>query len=116
MKAGKVWGSTAVLQATPTLEIHKIIVWPNMQCSMHVHRHKINAFLVTEGRLLIDVEKGYGLTDTTELFAGEMTVVPPGEFHRFRTGAEGAEAFELYFPPPLGEDIERRDQGGPITE
>jgi mannose-6-phosphate isomerase-like protein (cupin superfamily) len=90
MKSGKVWGETALLLANPFVEVHRLKVRPQHRCSMHVHARKANAFLVLRGRLFVDVrKKDYDLTDVTDLRAGEHTIVPAGEWHRFRTGREG---------------------------
>jgi len=111
--AGKVWGTTKLLLRTPFVEIHELVVLPGSRCSMHLHSHKWNAFYVLEGELHIEVEKkGYPLTDTTVLRAGDICTVPPGEYHRFvTTGQAGCKALELYYPEQLSEDITRRDHG-----
>lgn len=110
---GKVWGETATLMVTPMIEIHRIKVKPNAQCSLHEHKFKNNTFIVLTGRLLIDVHKNdYDLVDTTELLEGNMFTASPGEYHRFRTESEGAEAFEVYHLGPLTQsDIVRKDAG-----
>jgi mannose-6-phosphate isomerase-like protein (cupin superfamily) len=111
--SGKVWGTTEPVLVTPTLEMHRLWIEPNHQCSMHRHQRKWNAFVVIYGILFIDVEKSYGLTDITKLSPGNVCTVAPGEFHRFRTGPdEGCQAIEVYYTDALGEDIERRDHGG----
>jgi mannose-6-phosphate isomerase-like protein (cupin superfamily) len=115
MITGKVWGTTELVLATPLLEIHRLTIKPAHQCSLHVHRKKWNAFVVTRGRLFVDVRKtDYDLIDTTELRPGDWTTVKPGEHHKFRTGRESCEAFELYYLDPLSEDIDRKGVGGKI--
>lgn len=110
---GKVWGMTEAALITPGMEVHRLSVKPNAWCSRHRHAHKHNAFLVISGVLYVTVEKEYGLTDETTLRAGQTTTVAPGLFHQFRTGTEGAECFELYYPPTLSSgDIERVSSGG----
>jgi mannose-6-phosphate isomerase-like protein (cupin superfamily) len=117
VKTGKVWGLTEIVLASPMFEMHRLSIKPKHRCSLHKHNRKWNAFLVISGRLYIDVVKNnYPLTDTTELGPGQVTTVPPGEHHMFRTGDEECEAFEFYYTDPLSEDIERRDHGGPIEE
>lgn len=112
MISGKVWGSTELLIATPMFEIHRLRIYPNACCSMHLHQFKHNAFLVVEGRLLIDVEKNdYKLLDVTELLPGDMTSVRPTEYHRFRTEDESCLAYEVYYTEPLSADIQRRGVG-----
>ena len=114
MKAGKVWGETSVLLSTPTVEVHALRILPNAHCSLHRHVGRWNAFVVTKGRVLIEVhQEDYNLVDVTEAVPGTLTTVRPGLWHRFRTEAEGAECLEIYYPPSLGaSDIERRDVGG----
>ena len=112
MKIGKVWGVTEPVIATPLFEAHRLTIKPNSECSLHVHGQKWNAFLVLKGRLYIDVAKNdYELTDVTTLFPGDMTTVKPGEYHRFRTGNAGVEAYEFYYLNPLFEDIVRKNHG-----
>lgn len=115
---GKVWGTTECLLASPLIEVHRLSIKPMHQCSLHVHRAKWNAFYVMSGRLFVErVKDDYPrLTDVTELRPGAITTVPPGEHHRFRTGEQPCEALEIYYPEILGEDIERRGQGGPVDE
>lgn len=113
MIAGKVWGTTECILALPTCEIHRLQIKPYSYCSMHRHGRKWNAFYVVSGELVIEVEKTeYDLVDATKLKPGMSATVRPGEFHRFRTGAQGCEALEIYYLDALSEDIERRDHGG----
>lgn len=117
MKRGKVWGSTNVLLAKATVEMHRMWIEPRSRCSMHKHHFKWNGFLCLSGRLTIVVEKNdYALTDRTVLEPGEFMEVPPGEFHRFESGDEPVDAIELYYLEPLSEDIVRKDCGGPVTQ
>lgn len=115
MVMGKVWGSTTELISTPMFAMHRLMIEPNMQCSLHVHRFKWNGFYVVTGKLFIEVIKNdYALTDVTVLVPGQITTVKPGEHHRFRTGDEPCEAMEFYYTEPLSEDIVRKDKGGPV--
>lgn len=118
MVVGKIWGTTECVLQTPFIEVHRLIIKPNHKCSLHVHRRKWNAFLVTKGTLFIDVVKtDYALTDTTTLKPGpgrDTTTVKPGEHHLFRTGKEACEAFEIYYPDTLSDDIDRKGHGGPV--
>jgi mannose-6-phosphate isomerase-like protein (cupin superfamily) len=117
MIQGKIWGNTQAIIQTPMIEFHRIWIHPNMQCSMHMHRHKWNAFYVVAGQLDIIVQKNdYDLMDTTVLGAGDFTTVPPGEYHMFRSIAGFVEAFELYYPEGLSEDIVRQSVGGVADE
>lgn len=114
MIRGKTWGRTQVLIATPAIEMHRMSILPNKQCSMHAHQFKHNAFLVLSGRLSIVVEKNdYALTDVTELGPGDFTTVPPGEYHRFVSHDEPVDAIEFYYVEPVAaDDIVRKDCGG----
>lgn len=114
MKNGKVWGVTETLLKKTNLHIERLVIDPMCRCSMHKHDRKWNGFYVASGRLIIEVEKAYGLTDRTELEQGEFMAVPPGEFHRFVTDNEGAVGIELYWPDDLSEDIVRKDVGGVV--
>jgi mannose-6-phosphate isomerase-like protein (cupin superfamily) len=115
MVMGKVWGSTEELLSTPMLSLHRLKIFHNHHCSLHVHRFKWNGFYVIRGKLFIEVIKNdYALTDVTELAPGDITTVKPGEHHRFRTGDENCEALEFYYTEPLSEDIIRKDKGGPV--
>ena len=58
MKAGKVWGTTRVLLATPAIEIHRLDILPNSFCSRHCHHFRWNAFYVESGMLCVEVEVG----------------------------------------------------------
>ncbi len=113
IKAGKVWGTTAPLLLEPGVQLHAISVLPNARCSLHRHATRWNGFLVTSGRLTVEVHQAdYDLVDSTVLGPGEFTTVAPGLWHRFVSGPEGATCFELYYPASLeARDIERRDVG-----
>lgn len=110
--SGKVWGTTTLMLQTPSIEIHRLDILPQAHCSMHKHEHKCNAFVVISGALTIEVEKEYGLTDSTVLRAGDCTTVRAGYWHRFVTGLTPTVALEIYYQEPLAEDIIRRDCGG----
>lgn len=113
-RSGKVWGSTEFLLMNPFVELHRIEVVANAQCSLHKHEFKSNLFLVLTGRLKIEVHKNdYALVDETVLGPGEFTVVAPNEFHRF-VSLEATTALEIYFPQGIGHDIVRKDCGALI--
>ncbi len=114
--AGKIWGRTECVLDGPLLSMHKLLILPNMSCSMHCHEYKHNGFVVSRGKLIIEVKKkSYPLTDRTTLYEGDVTSVRPGEYHRFVTEDEGCEGFEFYFLEPLSEDIVRESCGGPVA-
>ena len=67
---------------------------------------------MSEGHLKIHVHKNdYDLVDTTELRATQWTTVKPGEFHSFEAVTD-VQAFELYYPEALSDDIIRKTVGG----
>lgn len=112
MIAGKVWGRTDLLLREPSIEVHRLRVKPNANCSQHLHRYKYNAFLVISGKLFIDVwQADYELVDTTELGPGDFMTVPPNLEHQFRTTQRGALAIEIYYLPSLSADIVRKTVG-----
>ena len=113
MKAGKVWGTTRTLLATPTFELHRLAVLPGGHCSIHHHAHRWNAFHVIAGELRVEVwQKAYDLVDVTELGPGDVMTVGPGLRHRFSSDV-GCDCIEVYYPELLGTtDIERMTQGG----
>ena len=114
---GKVWGENKELLNTPLIEVHRIKINPNMQCSMHKHEFKWNMFYVVEGQLAIDVQKNdYDLCDETILNEGQWCSVRPNEFHRFRSLDVPVRALEIYYLEPLTTDIIRQDVGGPIGD
>ena len=109
--AGKVWGSTALIHHDQNVEVHVIEIKKQHCCSWHVHKSKYNEFYVIRGTLIIEVEKGYGLTDRTMLKAGQKCVVPPNERHRF-VCVEDCIATEVYYVKLDPNDIERGESHG----
>ena len=108
---GKVWGTTEPLLQSPAIEIHRIRVNLGAYCSQHKHQSKINAFYVIKGELEIQRWKDYGLCDSTHLFAGNMSIVPAGEMHKFIAHQE-TEALEIYWAELNHNDIQRTNVGG----
>ena len=110
---GKVWGTTENILTTPMVELHRIRVVSNSQCSLHRHDHKWNGFYVLSGSLIIEAHKNeYDLVDRTVLTAGQFTSIPPGELHRFVCESP-AVALELYWIDGINPmDIVREDVGG----
>jgi len=91
---GKIWGNTEPLLQSPAIEIHKI-----------------NAFYVIHGELEIQRWKDYGLCDSTMLKAGDLSIVPAGEQHRFKAH-KYTEALEIYWAELDHNDIQRENVGG----
>jgi quercetin dioxygenase-like cupin family protein len=108
---GKIWGNTEPLLQSPAIEIHRIKVKEGGYCSQHAHQSKINAFYVIHGELEIQRWKDYGLCDSTMLKAGDLSIVPAGEQHRFKAH-KYTEALEIYWAELDHNDIQRENVGG----
>lgn len=110
--SGKIWGTTQPIIQNSMFEIHRITVKSEGYCSKHLHKHKFNSFWVESGRLEVTVWKSdYDLVDVTILKFHEQTIVPPGEYHRFKA-LEPTVAYECYWTELLHNDIVREDHGG----
>jgi len=110
MRAGKVWGSTELIEANNALEFHRI-EFETGTCSKHKHEFKWNGFYVESGIMMIRVwQNDYDLVDETVLQAGEYTKVKPGVYHQF-VGIEPGVAFELYWAEFNHNDIIRETVG-----
>ena len=74
MFAGKVWGTTKLIEANGALEFHRIEMDRGGVCSKHLHEFKWNGFYVESGTMLVRVwQKDYDLVDETILNAGDYT-------------------------------------------
>jgi mannose-6-phosphate isomerase-like protein (cupin superfamily) len=115
-KAGKIWGETVQIVANSSLELHRIEIHPDTQCSKHCHEYKWNGFYVEKGRVMIRVWKSdYDLVDETVLEAGDYTEVKPGDFHQFvAVSSEMSVVFEVYFANFQHDDIKRESVGGVV--
>ena len=111
MKAGKVWGTTELIEANGALEFHRIEMNQGGVCSKHMHEFKWNGFFVESGSLLIRVwQKDYDLVDETIITAGQYTKVKPGLYHQFECIESGV-AYELYWAEFNHNDIKRESVG-----
>ena len=104
MKAGKVWGTTELIEANGALEFHRIEMEEGGVCSKHLHRYKWNGFYVESGKMHI-----------TRLSAGEYHKVKPGLYHQFECLESGV-AYELYWAEFNHHDIERETVGYHIDD
>lgn len=109
--AGKVWGRTAQLFATPAFELHRIVAQPGHKCSKHKHSTKVNGFFVETGKLRVTVWQPTGTVDVTELGPGDTIAVPPGVYHQFQALEPDTVAFEVYWTELRADDIERETVG-----
>ena len=83
MKAGKVWGTTELIEANGALEFHRIEMKAGGVCSKHLHRYKWNGFYVVSGRLLIrNWRHCQDLIDETILEPGDYHAVGKGRWPR----------------------------------
>ncbi len=111
MKAGKVWGTTELVEANGTLEFHRILMNKGGICSKHLHEFKWNGFYVEKGVMLVRVwQKDYDLVDETILYEGDYTKVKPGLYHQFECLESGV-AYELYWAEFNHNDIKRETVG-----
>lgn len=110
--SGKVWGSTSKIFDKNNVEVHRIVGAMNHHCSKHKHDHKFNMFFVEKGEICISIWKNdYNLVDETIIKEGQSCVVPPGEYHRFRT-VKDCIAYEIYWVELDSKDIVRESVGG----
>jgi len=113
IKAGKIWGQTELINADGGNELHRIEFKKGFKCSEHKHEFKWNAFYVETGKLLLRVwqDDEYKLIDSTWLSAGDLSIVPAGEYHQFHAHQE-TEALEIYWTELSHNDIIRENVGG----
>lgn len=115
MIQGKIWGHTEEIVKNSFFEIHRIEIKKGGFCSLHKHIHKNNMFYVEKGNINIEIHKlNYELIDITTLITGQMTIVIPGEFHKFIAN-EDSTVYEIYWLNNISEDIERKEVGGIIS-
>ena len=111
MKAGKIWGTTKLIEANGALEFHRIEMKKDGICSKHLHRYKWNGFYVESGKMLIRTwQRDYDLCDETILNPGDYHKVKPGLYHQFECLKEGV-AYELYWAEFNHNDIVRETVG-----
>jgi len=111
MIAGKVWGSTELVEANSTLEFHRIEMIAGGVCSKHMHEFKWNGFYIASGKMIVRVwQNDYDLVDETTLLPGDYTKVKPGLYHQFEC-LESGTAFELYWAEFNHQDIIRETHG-----
>lgn len=58
-------------------------VTPGYMCSIHRHKIKDEAFMVTEGQLVLEMGEDPENMETTFLHEGGVVRVPPNTWHRF---------------------------------
>ena len=111
MKAGKVWGTTELIEANGALEFHRIEMEKGGVCSKHLHQYKWNGFYVESGKMRVKVwQNDYDLIDETVIGQGQYTKVKPGLYHQFECIEDGV-AYELYWAEFNHNDIVRETTG-----
>jgi len=108
----KVWGERRRLLLTNETEIDLLYVKKDNFCSRHLHKTKINKFVVIEGEVRIETEFGKKVLHKNESFE-----VQPSILHRFialenSIMIELAYVIEGFIQP---KDIKRIKQGGRIV-
>lgn len=112
IKHGKFWGNTSALFHKNNVEINRIEGSKGGYSSEHMHKAKFNMFYVESGKLCITVWKDpSGKPDETILLKGDITVVPPEVYHKFKV-LEDCVAFEVYWTELREDDIIRKNSGG----
>jgi mannose-6-phosphate isomerase-like protein (cupin superfamily) len=109
--AGKAWGKTAEVFATPAFELHRLEISGQHRCSRHYHQAKFNGLYVESGAIQVTVWQPEGTVDYTVLTAGESIVVPPGVDHMFVGVAPKSLVFETYWTELSRGDIVRKNTG-----
>ena len=129
----KNWGTTTLVLLLPKLQVHRIMVAPQSECSVHHHKFKANRFYVESGELIVrvftwSVSCGSGSDPTTGLInanpdvcnmehsdhlvrTGEIFDVMPGVTHQFiqpKGDAPDVIAYEMYWCPD-GSDVRDDD-------
>lgn len=99
MRESKPWGWTETLHETATGRVDRIGFRAGEQSSggrFHRHPAHDNLFVVTEGRLTVDVLAADGQdAGGRTMGAGQSFTVPAGLWHRFTAETDG-EAVEVY--------------------
>jgi quercetin dioxygenase-like cupin family protein len=107
------WGWLAVIKLTGEqtdgrLTVVELTIPPERMCPPHVHHREHETFLVSAGRLTVQIGE-----QTIQAGPGEMIVGPPDIPHRFTAGPDGASVLLLLTPAGLEGLI--REQSVPAT-
>ena len=116
----KAWGREIVIVNTPEYAGKVMVLKAGFRCSMHYHREKSETFLVTAGRVRLELgPRGQAeylrnsvRIERTVLLPGHSVDVPRLTLHRF-TGLEDSEfvEFSTHDDP---EDSYRSEPSGPV--
>jgi len=92
---------------TPALQLCFLDIDAGGFCTQHLHRNKINRFLVRAGRLSVFVWTGGDVVETL-LRPGEHLDVPAWTVHQFRAD-DPCRCWEAYFPAHADATVQRED-------
>ena len=111
----KVWGAARHAFESAFCAVSVLYTEAGGYCSRHLHRDRVNRFLVVSGAIdVVRYEPGGRVESSRErLHAGDVADVPAGELHRFEVIESGI-VVEVYWPAATvrQDDIVRVDTGG----
>ena len=100
IRNAKCWGVSTPVLLLPKLQVHRIMVAPQSECSIHLHRQKANRFYVESGELVIREFPGLAIHKDTVIRSGEIYDVLPNVTHQFiqpKGDAPDVIAYEMYW-------------------
>lgn len=111
----KAWGKVRHAFDSPNCAVSVLHVEAGGYCSRHLHRERINRFLVVSGAIDVIVYTDDGASELTRqhLLPGDISDVPAGVVHSFEVVEPGI-VVEVYSPSGMVrlDDIERIQLGG----
>lgn len=112
----KVWGRVQHVFVDEHAAVSELEVVEGFRCSIHFHHHRINQFVVTEGKIeVVEFSNQVLVSRRKMLDPGDIYIVTTGVWHYFRV-LESGRVIENYWSDGSGpvsiDDIERFDTGG----
>ncbi len=99
------WGTSEMLRSEPGYRVRKVIIYPGMSLTRHIHEKRNETYTVAKGVLTVELE-----TENRRVGEGESISISPGTLHRLYnetdqeiavievdTGAEIAESDMVHF-------------------
>ncbi len=112
IRNAKAWGTTSEILILPALQVHRLMIAPQSECSIHLHKNKANRFYVDSGELVVRMfTQLHDMPKDFVVRAGEIFDVMPGIIHQFvNPSNDGPDviAFEMYWCPD-GSPVESND-------